>query len=115
MKLFARFVVLVAIAGTALPALAQSPTSGSINGTVTDNSGGILPGVMVVATGPALIGKQDSVTNEKGQYRFPLLPPGEYKLVYELSGFGRVIREGIRVGVGFAAELDIQMSVATLQ
>jgi hypothetical protein len=116
MKLFSCcFVFLVAIAGAAFPASAQSPTSGSINGIVTDNTGGILPGVTVVATSPALIGRQESVTNDKGQYRFPLLPPGEYKLVYELSGFGRVIRESVRVGVGFAAELDIQLSVATLQ
>ncbi|HWK11231.1 MAG TPA: TonB-dependent receptor [Vicinamibacterales bacterium] len=117
MKALARSFVLafVVVVPTAAPAAAQGPTSGSINGVVTDNSSAVLPGVSVVATSPALIGQQESTTNEKGQYRFPLLPPGDYKLVYQLSGFTKVIREGIHVGVGFAAEVNVQLQLATLQ
>jgi hypothetical protein len=96
----------------ASPALAQ--TTGSINGTVTDNSGAVLPGVRVTATSPAMMGAQVSVTNEQGQYRFPSVPPGTYTLKYELQSFSTITREGIIVTIGFAATVPIQMQLATL-
>ena len=89
--------------------------SGSINGTVTDNTGAVLPGVTVSATGPALMGTQTAVTNSEGVYRFPTLPPGTYRLAYELSGFATVVRDAIVVQVGFTAGVPVQMQVAGLQ
>lgn len=65
---------LVAMAGVTTSAAAQ--VSGSINGTVTDNTGAVLPGVTISATSPALMGTQTAVTNADGLYRFPTLPPG---------------------------------------
>ncbi|MBI1872736.1 MAG: TonB-dependent receptor [Acidobacteria bacterium] len=100
---------------SALPAIAQSPTTGSVNGTISDNTNAVLPGVTVTASGPAIMGVQTAVSNEQGQYRFPALPPGSYKLTYELTGFSTVVREGIIVGVGFAATVNVQLTVATLQ
>ena len=96
-------------------ASAQSPTSGSINGTVADKLAAVLPGVTVTATSPSLMGQQTSITNDRGQYRFPLLPPGDYQLVYELSGFAKAQREGIHVGLGFTAEVNVQLQVATFE
>jgi carboxypeptidase family protein len=96
----------------AVPVWAQ--TTGSINGTVTDNTGALLPGVTVTATSPALIVSQTTVTNEQGVYRFPSLPIGTYNLKYQLAGFGTVNREGIIVTIGFAATVPVQLSVATI-
>jgi hypothetical protein len=96
-------------------AASQAQTTGSINGTVTDNTGGLLPGVTVTATSPALMGVQTAVTNETGNYRFPAIPPGTYTLTYELSGFSVVKREGIVVNLGFAATVSVQLQVASLQ
>ena len=62
------------VAGGVAPAFAQG-TTGSINGTVSDNTGAVLPGVAVTASGPAIMGVQTAMTNEQGQYRFPSLPP----------------------------------------
>lgn len=45
----------------------------------------------------------------------PALPIGTYKIVAELSGFTRVVRDGIRLGVGESATFDFTMKVATLQ
>lgn len=73
-------------------------TTGAINGWVADNTGAVLPGVIVTLSSPALMGTQTSVTDAQGLYRFPSVPPGEYRLVYELTGFMRLVREGIRVG-----------------
>ena len=94
------------------PAAAQ--ISGSINGTVTDNTGAVLPGVTVTATSPALMGPQAAVTNNEGVYRFPTLPPGNYRLSYELGGFATVVREPIVVQVGFTATVSVQLNVATV-
>ncbi len=103
--------VLLAIA----PTSAQGPTSGSINGTVTDNTGAILPGVTVTATSPALLGAQTAVTNEHGLYRFPAVPPGVYKLTYELTGFSSVVRDSVQVPLGFTATINVQLAIGTLQ
>lgn len=92
-----------------------SATTGSVNGKVTDASGGVLPGVTVTASSPSMQGTRSDVTNESGEYRFPAVPPGTYKLVYELAGFGTVNREGVNVGLGFTATVNIELSVASLQ
>jgi len=96
----------------ASPAMGQ--TTGSINGTITDNSGAVLPGVRVTATSPALMGAQVAVSNEQGQYRFPSIPPGTYTLKYELQSFATVTREGIIITIGFTATLPIQLKLASL-
>jgi len=106
-------VVLAFTFGFAPLALAQG-TTGSINGTVQDHTGAVLPGVTITASGPAIMGVQTGVTNAQGQYRFPALPPGTYQLRYELSGFSTFVREGIAVSVGFAATIDVQLKLATL-
>jgi hypothetical protein len=99
-----------------LPALAAAQDfRGRINGTVTDNTGAVLPGVTVTATSPALIQPQVQVTGIDGSYRFLALPPGVYEVRYELAGFQGVNREGIRVVINQTLTLDQQLQVATLQ
>lgn len=92
-----------------------SSTTGSINGKVTDNTGATLPGVTVTASSPSMQGTRTDVTNEAGEYRFPAVAPGTYKLVYELAGFGTVNREGVQVGLGFTATVNTELGVASLQ
>ncbi len=101
---------------SASTALAQvSATTGAINGRVTDNTGGVLPGVTVTASSPSMQGVRTDVTNTAGEYRFPAVPPGTYSLVFELAGFGSINREGLRVGLGFTATVNIELGVANLQ
>jgi hypothetical protein len=90
-------------------------STGSISGDVKDAQGGVLPGVTVTATSPAQIGTLTAITNEAGIYRFPSVPPGEYKLQFELAGFQTNIREGIRVTLGFNAQVNVALAVASLQ
>ncbi len=92
-----------------------SATTGAVNGRVTDNTSAVLPGVTVTVASPSMMGTRTAVTNEEGSYRFPAVPPGDYTLTYELPGFGTVRREGIRVGLGFTATVNIEMGVASLQ
>ena len=86
-----------------------------ITGVVSDGTGGILPGVTVTATSPALqVPSVVAVTDERGEYRLSPLPIGTYTTVYELSGFQNFRREGIRLTVGFTARVDVALSVGAV-
>ncbi len=100
------------------PAWAQAAgtaTSGSIFGKVSDSSGAVLPGVTVNLSSPSLLGTPVAVTNAQGTYRFPSLPPGNFTLRFELTGFRTLIREGIQLTLAFTATVNVQMEVAGLE
>jgi hypothetical protein len=111
--LFLVFGIVVISAGAAL-AQSVGATNGAINGKVTDASSGVMPGVTVTIASPSMQGTRTAVTNEEGTYRFPAIPPGEYKITYELAGFSTVVREGIRVGLGFTAAVNVELKIASL-
>jgi hypothetical protein len=90
-------------------------STGTIQGRVVDAQGAVLPGVTVTATSSAMLGAQTSVTSENGNYRFPAVPPGTYILTYELPGFNSVKREGIQIALGFTANINVELGLATLQ
>jgi Carboxypeptidase regulatory-like domain/TonB dependent receptor len=94
----------------ALAAQTVTSTTGAINGTVTDSTSAVLPGVTVTLSGPALMGTGTAVTDQNGTYRFSTVAIGDYTLTFELPGFGTVTREGIRVSVGFTATVNTEMS-----
>jgi hypothetical protein len=98
----------------AVPITAQE-FRGRVNGTVTDSSQAVLPGVTVTATSPALIQPQVTTTGNDGAYRFPALPAGIYTITFELPGFQKVTRENIRVVINTTLSVDTQMTVASLQ
>lgn len=92
-----------------------SSTTGTIIGRVTDGSDAVLPGVTVTASGPALMGVRTAVTDQNGSYRFPALPPGEYRLTFELGGFSMVVREQLQLALGFTATVNVAMQLASLK
>jgi Carboxypeptidase regulatory-like domain len=110
--------MLLAVVLAAAPAFAQgggASSTGTIQGRVTDAQGAVLPGATVTATSPSALGAQTAVTTETGNYRFPALPPGTYTVTYELAGFNTVKREGIQLSLGFTANVNIELALATLQ
>ena len=106
--------VLAALVITSATAAAQE-FRGRLNGTVTDNTGAVLPGVTVTATSPALIQPQVQVTGADGSYRFLALPPGVYEIDFELTGFQNIKRQDVRVIINQTLTVDQQLNVATLQ
>ena len=87
-----------------------------ISGTVTDNTGGVLPGVTVTATSPALIeGQRLAVSDSSGLYSIVDLRPGVYTVTFSLAGFSTIIREGIELTTGFTANVDSAMSVGGIE
>ena len=119
MKLFLRLVaallVAVFVPTTAAAQGGGASSTGTIQGRVTDASGAVLPGVTVTAASPSMIGTQTQVSNENGTYRFPAVPPGVYSLTFELAGFNSVRRESIQIALGFTANVNAELTVATLQ
>lgn len=105
-------VLLLALFGLPLAGSAQSQAAnGSIEGTVADTSGAVLPGVRVTVTGVDTGATHTVITNDDGVYRAPLLPLGRYRLAAELQGFKKFERSGIVVGAGDTAVVNVTLSV----
>ena len=99
----------------AAPAFAQSQgANGAIEGTVTDSSSGVLPGVTVTITNVDTGAERIVVTNEKGLYRAPLLPLGKYRVVAELQGFKKFQGTDIQLSVGLTAVVNATLAVGTV-
>jgi hypothetical protein len=108
----AMFVVVCLIAGRGV----ASAQTGTIAGVVRDTSGGVLPGVTVEATSPALIEKtRTAVTDSQGQYRLVNLRPGEFVLTFSLQGFNTVRRENVRLSANDTVNITADLPVGALQ
>lgn len=102
--MFVTVIVLVA-AGTA----AQT-TTGRLIGTTVDATGAALPGVTVTIASPALIGgAQTRVTDDRGEFSFVGIAPGEYTVKAELAGFIPQERAKVKVFLGHAVSLTLAM------
>jgi hypothetical protein len=97
----------LALGGTAF----AQRTTGTLVGTVTDQTGAVVPGVTVVLQGEAIMGTQDMVTNDQGFYRFPALPPGSYTLTFTMAGFNTLKREGVRLSLGATVEENVSLAL----
>ena len=98
-----------------LPAGAAAQT-GSIAGEVADETGGVLPGVTVEASSPALIeGVRTAFTDGSGRYGLEGLRPGTYTVTFVLPGFSTFIREGIEIVTGFSANVDVTLTVGAVE
>ena len=88
--------------------------TGSLSGSVKDEHGGILTGATVTLASPAQIGgDQRTTTNDKGQWRFPVLAPGVYSLRVEMGpGFAAYREVGISLGAGSALERTVVLKLA---
>ena len=90
MRVPTRFVfIAVLVALIAISAFAQ--TTASLTGDVTTD-GKPLPGVTVTISSPNLQGTRTAVTGDNGGFSFSGLPPGDYKVTYELSGLATVTK-----------------------
>jgi Carboxypeptidase regulatory-like domain len=87
----------------------------SIAGLVRDTSGGVLPGVTVEVTSPALIEKvRTAVADGEGRYNITDLRPGTYTVTFTLEGFNVLKRDGITLTAGFTATVNADMQVGSL-
>src|SRR5215204_4745959 len=78
-----------------------------IRGTVSDSTGGVLPGVTVTVTNSETKVAQTAVTDDKGLFEVLYLNPGTYTVSAELSGFKTVVLAGNEVRVGDVLRLGL--------
>jgi Carboxypeptidase regulatory-like domain/TonB-dependent Receptor Plug Domain len=108
---FLRLVVFLLLA--ALPLTAQETTS-SIQGTVTDPSGAVLPGVTVEAKRVGGGTTFTSTTDSEGRYRFPSLPPGVYMVTASLQGMESASAKNVEARLGASPKVDLQLRLSAV-
>ena len=97
----------------ALPAAAYAQEA-SLTGTVTDSTGGVLPGVTVRALHEATGNTFEATTDARGAYRIPVRI-GVYKITAELPGFTSATRTGIELLVGQEIAINLQLTPQSVQ
>jgi outer membrane receptor protein involved in Fe transport len=95
-------------------ASAQTVT-GTVQGTVTDTSGGVLPGVTVTITQVDTGAERALVTNGRGFYSAPFLQIGPYRVTAALTGFGTVTRTGIQLSLNDTRVVDFKLDPRVTQ
>jgi Carboxypeptidase regulatory-like domain/TonB dependent receptor len=94
-------------------ARAQAGTA-SLRGTIVDAQGAALPGVAVTATSLATAAARATVTDASGTYQLLALPPGDYQVKFELSGFRTAVHDKVTLQVDVASKLDVPLEIGSL-
>lgn len=103
----------LALAALAAPALSQTNPTGTLSGKVVDQQGLAVPGATVVAESPALQGVRTATSSVNGDYILPFLPPGDYTLTFEMTGFAAV-RHPARVVIGQTVSVNATLALSTV-
>jgi len=103
--MLALLVVFVACAS----AVSAQTLTGTIAGKVTDEQGGVLPGVTITLTGST--GSQTQVTDARGEYRFIGLTPGAFTVKAEIQGFRPKEQQNVDVGLSRTVEVNLSLAV----
>jgi len=90
--------------------------TGTIKGTVKDETGQPLPGVSVEVRGEALMGVRTMITESEGSFRFPALPIGKnYEVNFSLEGFQSFSRKNLRLTIAATLVIEIELKPSTLE
>jgi hypothetical protein len=109
MRILFPIALLVAALFVAPDGVRAQTVGGTIQGTVTDSSGGVLPGVTVTVRHVDTGQERVVVTNLTGFYTAPFVPIGRYRVIAILSGFGTIIRENIDLGLNQTQVADFRL------
>src|SRR6202451_1366652 len=104
----------VSIVFLSLPALAQS-TGGRIVGRVADPTGAVLANVKITLVNEATGASRNATSNDSGDYSFVEVPPGEYHLEFEQTGFKKNVRKGVTLEVNQIVTLNMVMQLGETQ
>jgi hypothetical protein len=97
-----------------LPAAAQT-SYGTVLGTVTDNTGAVVPGVNITLVNTATSESHNVKTDDHGNYEFVNLLPGVYKIKFEHQGFKKMERANVEVKVSTVVRIDLAMVVGAVE
>jgi hypothetical protein len=108
------FCVVLALAAASLNLSAQD-FRGGITGRILDASNARLPGVTVTVTNVATNVASTTITNGEGDYAVLFLNPGTYKVSAELSGFKKVVRDGVEVRIGERIDVNMALDIGRVE
>jgi uncharacterized protein (DUF2141 family) len=112
-RFFALSALLMSFALFAGSVFAQSSTTGSIEGTVTDQTGAAVPGIAVKVTSPNQISAQTATTDDSGRFRLLNLPPGKYTVTVEAEkGFAKFERADVDVNLSRTSTVEVSLQPA---
>ncbi len=94
-------------------AMAQATNAGDVSGTVTDNTGAVIPGATVTVINNATGISHDYTTNAAGIYDTNSIVAGDYKITFSKDGFTSLVHSSITVNVG-QLQLNAQLAVGTV-
>jgi hypothetical protein len=97
-----------------VPAALIAQQSGSINGAVTDSSGGTIPNAQVVLTNAGQGTKLNGTSNASGEFTFPALEPGTYNLLVTAPGYKQFAANGIVLRVSRQERIDAKLTVGAV-
>lgn len=89
-------------------------TTADIVGTVTDATGGVIPGATVTVKNLATGVSRSMQTTETGAYAFNLLPSGTYSVTIEMSGFKTFTAPSVVLAAGDRARVDAKMAIGDI-
>src|SRR6266436_1040773 len=104
--------ILLSLSGT--PTQAQTASSGSITGQVSDPQGSSVPGADVTLTDIGTKSKQSATTNDSGRYNFPVVNSGLYDIVVSKAGFKVAKMAQQKVSIGLVLTVNVTMEVGSL-
>jgi len=107
-------VLAIALVGLCPVGAAAQQGTAEIRGQVTDQQGGVLPGVAVVARDQESGRFRETVTSADGTYFFSGLRPGTYEVSAELEGFRKATQRDVRIEVGKTTTVDVRLEVGAL-
>jgi hypothetical protein len=105
---------LVLLAASIAAAQTATATTGVVSGTITDATGGVLPGVAVVLTDVNTTASRETVSSESGHYAFISVLPGSYRLNATLQGFQQTTVPDVLVEVNKTVTIDMKLGVGSL-
>ena len=108
--LFSAFLLILLWATTAM----AQYTTARLSGKVEDNTGAAVPGASVTVEQTGTGYKQEVKAGAAGEYLFPSLPVGEYKLTVEMTGFNTYVEKGIGLAVGQAASQKVTLAIGAV-
>ncbi|MDX6692497.1 MAG: hypothetical protein QOF02_100, partial [Blastocatellia bacterium] len=97
-----------------LAASASAQFRASVQGTVTDPAGAVVPGATVTLTNNETAKTQQTTTSDNGFYRISGLPPGKYTISVEQSGFGKKTLENVTVNAEETQGVDVALETGAV-
>jgi hypothetical protein len=106
-----RTLLMLVVFLAALSSQGQVAITGTITGTIADQTGAYIPGAAVTIESPAMMQPKSMVSDGGGGFTFPQLPPGTYTLKIGATGFESYVRSNINLTAGFTANFNVSMTV----